>query len=508
TGVAVPTSLKRAYCLDLIGDLPLLGSRLGLPVIPLISKPGDNGFQLDFSATPDPEEPTAGASTGFNGASPCDISVYPNLWKLGNAAGSTVHLILMHEAVHCYQGVVWGSAEAVSYAPKFILEGSAEYLGDVAVGYSSTPYLPNYYLQWFNPAGPQPSLLQRSYDAIGWYSLIAQVRGSLWGVMVRAWRAYASGGVDAFIETLGGESKAVEQEWGPALVNNPAWGGPWVAQGVGIPSGVHAYGVSGKSGGYLPVWSGEVDNNPPTGNMLLLVHVTEGDAAVHDNYGHQAVGITDQLFCQDQTRYGCGFTPVTCDNGTNITVDKLYGRYTLAVSSTGVPATFSVGTYANVNDIPSSISPCDAGVPMSVLRYYGNHPCLLLFEDDTNTNTTTVDGEVVYNEDVTTSLGGLCSWGTEKDGIVPVDGQLAIQEEPWTQVESMKSYDAEDLGGLGEEAFCDPGVYKPGYVPSLYVELNSEWYLGVSGAPPGGISSNCPTLVALTRQALGRLIIG
>ncbi|HXW78979.1 MAG TPA: hypothetical protein VEJ84_05745, partial [Acidimicrobiales bacterium] len=498
-GVAVPASLKRSYCSEVIGDLSLVGPRLGLPVIPLISKPRANGFSLDFSATPDPSDPDADAATGFYGASPCSIVIYPRLWK--STASTRVHLSLLHEVVHCYQGVVWGSQEAVADAPPFIREGSATYLAVVAAGYSSAPGAPSQWLSWFNPSGPQPSLLTRSYDAMGWYALLAQVRGSLWGVMVRAWRAYQSGGRDAFIETLGGDTTAVEQEWGPALVNNSLWGSPWVAQGVGIPHGAYADGTSGESAGSLPVWSGLVDYDPPTGKMLLLVHVTNGYAAVHDLYGNQAVGFTDQLFCQDRTAYHCGYKPVTCDNGTNITVDKLYGRYTLAVSSDASPASFTVGEYSDVNDIPSDISPCDAGVPMEVLMYYGNHPCLLLFDTDSNSNTTTVSGQVVWSEAATSPLGGLCSWGTQtKQGIIPVGGQIAIQKEPWTQVESMRFSTAKDVGGLGEEAFCNPGA-STGYTPGLFVELNSDWYLGATGAPPGGTTGTCPGLAGVLREA-------
>lgn len=507
-GASQPASVKRAYCSEAIGAVSSIGSRLGLPIIPLISTPGADGFQLEFSATANPSEPTADAATGFNGGSPCYITVYPRLWKSAKTAGRRVHLVLLHEVVHCYQGVVWGSEAILNAAPKFILEGSAEYLAVVAAGYSSAPDEPSWWPDWFDPSGPQPSLLRRSYDAIGWYALLAQVRGSLWHVMPGAWRAYLSGGADAFIDALGGATKAVEEEWGPALLNYPPWGAPWITKGVGIPPDSYAHGVVGASGGSLPAWSGEVDYHAPTSNGLLLVHVTGGYGAVHDHSGHQAIGITDQVFCQDQSKFGCGFKNKTCDNGTNITVDKLYGSYDVAVSSDDGPASFIVRKYTNVNDIPSDISPCDAGVSTATLKYYGEHPCLLLFSTDTNTNMPTSTGETVWNEDDTSPLGGLCSWGTQAaDGNIPVDGQIAIQQEPWVQIEAQNmASNAEDVGGLGEQAFCDPGPpYNPGYIPALYIELNSDWYLGVTGSPPGASKGSCNALRGAGHEALSRL---
>ena len=507
TGAPQTPRTKRSYCSEMIADLSLIGSRLGLPIIPLMSTPRANGFQLDFSNAPDPDEPKADASTEFNVASPCYIVMYPRLWQSASKVESRAHLDLLHEAVHCYQGLVFGSQEAVSATPKFIIEGSAEYLGSLAAGYSAAPGIPSWWPVWFNPATPQPSLLKRSYDALGWYALLAQVRGSLWREMPSAWRAYTSGGDDAFIESLGGNTKAVEEEWGPALVNDPLWGPPWVAQGPGIPPDSYATGVTGVGAGYLPPWSGEVDFRPPTGKELLLVHVTNGYAAVHDAYHDQAVGITDQLFCQSQTPFGCGYNPITCESGTNITVDKLYGEYTLAVSSDGTPASFTVQRYSNVNDIPSDISPCDQGVPMATLRYFGNHPCLLLFDSDTNTNHPTSNGEIVWSEEATSSQGGLCSWGVQKNGIIPVDGEISIQQEPWAQVQAQATANVRDIGGLGENAFCVPGTSRPGYTPDLFVELNSEWAVGISGAPPGNATGTgaCGALVALAHEALGRL---
>jgi hypothetical protein len=168
-------------------------------------------------------------ATNFNGASPCFISIFPDTWALmrteGAAWGTEVYASFAHEAAHCYQLSVWGSLAVFTGAPGFIAEGSIEYLGVEAVGYDADP---GRWEQWFDPSGPQPSLLApaRSYDAIGWYSVVAQVQGSLWPKMAGPWRAYKTGGALAFIHALGGDTKAVETTLGPSLVNDRSWGEP------------------------------------------------------------------------------------------------------------------------------------------------------------------------------------------------------------------------------------------------------------------------------------------
>lgn len=512
SGVARPEGVKRAVCAGVIAALESVGPRLGLAVIPLESKPGADGFQLEFSAHPDPAAPTAKAGTDFNGASPCHVDLFPPFWKsLSSKLTAQGRRVLTHEVVHCYQNVVWGSQAVVDAVPKFIVEGSAEYLADDAVGYASSP---SWWLAWFNPANPQPSLLDRSYDALGWYALVARVTGSLWPRMVAAWRAYRSGGSDAFIHALGGDGKNVETAWGPSLLNRRSWGSPWISSGPGLAAGEHSIGATHADTGKLQAWAGEVDRDPPGSGRLVLIRVSGGYGAVHDESGHHFVGFVDQLFCTDV--HGCPVKFETCTDGTRITVPRLDPRYTLAVSSGSAGGEYTVAGYSNVNSIAANVSPCDpdtSGVSRSALEHYAANPCELLSgsqvldatDEQPRPNEPPEPGEPAptsapteYGEvGLTSPKGGLCEWNLEQ----PIEqdfliAQAAIQEKPWLEVTELANpRGVEEVHGLGEDAVCNDGAYVQGLVPALYIELNSDWYLGVSGG------HSCAEAIEMGRDA-------
>jgi hypothetical protein len=512
SGVARPAAVKRAVCAEVISELASVGARLGLAVIPLESEPGANGFQLEFAAHPDPGEPAAKAGTDFNGASPCYVQLFPRFWKsLSSTLVAEGRRVLTHEVVHCYQNVVFGTQAAVDAVPNFILEGSAEYLADDAVGYAASP---SWWLAWFNPADPQPSLLKRSYDALGWYALTARVTGSLWPRMVAAWRAYRSAGSEGFIHALGADAKKVEMAWGPSLVNRAAWGSPWISSGPGLAAGEHSLGVHRANTGKLQPWAGEVDNDPPGSGRLVLIRVSGGYGAVHDESGHRLVGFVDQLFCTDT--HGCPIKFETCDNGTKITVPRLDPRYTLVVSSGSAGGEYTVAGYSNVNLIAANVSPCDpdtSGVSQSALEHYAANPCELLSGSQVQEATdeqprprepaeagepAPATSAAQFGEVALASpKAGLCEWNLEQ----PIEqdfliAQAAIQEKPWLEVTALSSSNGVvDVHGLGEDAVCNNGAYVQGLVPALYIELNSDWYLGVSGG------HSCGAVIQMGRDA-------
>jgi hypothetical protein len=53
---------------------------------------------------------------------------------------------------------------------------------------------------------------------------------------------------------------------------------------------------------------------------------------------------------------------------------------------------------------------------------------------------------------------------------------------------------AQEVGGLGADAICQNG-YVQGLVPALYIELNSDWYLGVSGG------HSCAAAIEMGKEA-------
>jgi hypothetical protein len=516
-GVLQPGSVKQEACEDVIADLASIGPKLGLPVIPLVSKPKADGFQLNFAATPYGPEPAAVMETVFNGASPCFISIFPDTWQTmrtdGAAWGTDVYASFAHEAVHCYQLSVWGSLAVFSGAPHFIAEGSVEYLGVEAVGYDADP---GRWEQWFNPAGPQPSLLapSRSFDAIGWYAVVAQVEGSLWPKMATAWRAYMKGGALAFIYALDGDSEGVETTLGPSLLNDRAWGEPWFTEGIGIPTAAFADPAIGVTAGALPAWSGEVDRVGSLASNLVQIRVTGGYAAVHDYSDHQLVGFTDGVFCTNPD--GCPSQSEACPNASPIKVTPLVPPYILALGSTESGAKFTVAPYKSVASIPASISPCDLGtVPPAIttaaLAHFSNSPCALLTDQDWQAVTGIMprDSQV----EIATNHGGECEWNMTKAGPSASGtdtnyllGEAGTQEGSWANfvagAKSLAAHRAQEVFGLGTPAWCikeDPKYpMAPTVAVSISAELNPDWALGV-------YASTCPSATRLAKEAYDRL---
>ncbi len=96
-------------------------------------------------------------------------------------------------------------------------EGTATYLATLYAGYGEA----NTFGAWRRWIGGSDtldpgtshnfdettSLTHRSYDAIGWYSLVAHVTNDpLWSKMAGAWLAYLQSGPTAYIAALGADS--------------------------------------------------------------------------------------------------------------------------------------------------------------------------------------------------------------------------------------------------------------------------------------------------------------
>ena len=231
--------------------------------------------------------------------------------------------------------------------PHFLTEGSATYL---ATDYAGSPEegTPLFWSKgWLGR--DESALTTRSYDAVGWYSLIAHATGkSLWPMMVTAWRAYESGGASAYIKVLDGTLPAVEQAWGPSVVNNSAWGDAWTTPGIGVPPGagpVVNHGFIGPAGGsnrqFIQPWAAYVDDEESVPKGIVAVDVTDGYASVHDAAGDNYMGFTNGVFCVGTQ--ACDDTDVTCArSGPPAYLAPLTPPFTVAASSNGTEAALTI----------------------------------------------------------------------------------------------------------------------------------------------------------------------
>ena len=240
---------------------------------------------------------------------PCEVTAFPSSYINESAQDGGVsprlHVLIAHEAVHCYQNVVANDYQrgltSHDAFPKWISEGSATYLATLYAGHGEDG-TESYWYGWIE--NENKTLTDRTYDAVGWYSLVARANGDpLWSKMAAAWRAYLTGGTKAYIAALGGDSVAVAKAWAPSILNLPPWGDVWTVHGidvaaeaqpqifVGLPNG-----VDDDTEQIAPL-SAIVDNETDVDDATIEISVTDGFAAVHDLTGYSDVGFTDEVFC-------------------------------------------------------------------------------------------------------------------------------------------------------------------------------------------------------------------
>ena len=92
---------------------------------------------------------------------PASCVIYINPLLYHSIDSSQVNVTLMHEMFHCFQAVDYPTLKAVHDAPGWLIEGSAEWVGETLA-----PSQPD--VLWQNDLlDIGKSLFNRTYDAIG-----------------------------------------------------------------------------------------------------------------------------------------------------------------------------------------------------------------------------------------------------------------------------------------------------------------------------------------------------
>jgi hypothetical protein len=323
----VSDHLKVAVCADLVSDLVGIAQLLGLPVLAPTSIGVTNPVKVLFVDGPDPEAPLAYLDTKYfyNGANfePCQVTIFASGSALATLDGEVtpaLNVLLAHEAVHCYQNSVITFEESGgnndTLVPMWMSEGLATY---VATFYAKgeEPGTSTFWIHYGWLGIPNKELLRRSYDAVGWYSMVARATGNdLMTKIVPAWRAWVSGGEDAFIKALGGDEPAVEAAWAPSLLHAPQWGDAWNTPGIGVPPGAQPTTVNDTIAAedvpfsvQIAPYAAIVDKETTVADGLVEVSIDNGFASVHDLGTADALDFGDQLFCIGTA---CDDTKLTC----------------------------------------------------------------------------------------------------------------------------------------------------------------------------------------------------
>jgi hypothetical protein len=305
-----PADLVAAMNRELSADIAHIGPKLGMavltPGVPLF-----RNIELTFSDSSGGTVlmQTAAETKELSGHyEPCHITVFKNGWQ-GQTVTSTggvsplIHVLMTHEVVHCYQKVVWGSPAINNAMPAWITEGSALYLAadDTKI---AEPIIPGMWTHgYFLPETP---LINRTYDAFGYYALLAHEGRDLWSLMLPAWQAAAKAGIaatsDAYIAVLGGDQPDIRDNWAESYLRKTSWGDPWIAYGFGLPdtAQVDQHPAQAQP---APGWTDSLQNRSNTvlnvdstaGEVVIIS--TDGLASVHDDAGHKAIAFQSQRFC-------------------------------------------------------------------------------------------------------------------------------------------------------------------------------------------------------------------
>jgi hypothetical protein len=385
----VDAAFALAVCTDLTQDLAGIGQLLGQPII----QPTSSRFTTPVRVVFDPEEgapnvllettpfaPLDLNTHGLIGDEPCQVTFYPAVYQgekpLGNGVSKRLHVLISHEAVHCYQDVVTNAFKAGLGAgpafPPWVSEGSATYLGTLYATYGEDGTA-SYWKGWLGASNKNLTLRER--DSVGWYSLVAHVNGDpLWSKMANAWLAYLKGGTSAYLAALGANSDAVAQAWAPSVLNSPAWGDAWTTNGIGVPPDAQPTALLGLSAGsdadreQIASLAAIVDDESVVNDALIEVSVTDGYASVHDATGYSDIGFQDQIFCLGSA---CKTTTAVSCPGVKAPIKpiELTPPFVVAAGGGTNPATYEIAkidqtaTPGTPLAVPASAGPCDPRPP-------------------------------------------------------------------------------------------------------------------------------------------------
>lgn len=146
-----------------------------------------------------------------------------------SAGASMVINTLAHEVFHCFQARGYGSLARASAAPRWVIEGGAEWVGNDVVGILAETDL--LWDPWF--LSPGISLMARSYDAVGFWAHLAETGTDPYDVFPAVF--YTRDGPAAYRASGAAQNERFLDSWASSLTRKQDWGRDWDSEGNGIP---------------------------------------------------------------------------------------------------------------------------------------------------------------------------------------------------------------------------------------------------------------------------------
>ncbi len=248
-----------------------IGHPLGIPLSVVVNSKQVGPTVLAYTYVYD----SKGDLTGR--AASCVIYINPLLYH--SVDSSQVNVTLMHETFHCFQAVDYPTLKAFYEAPAWLIEGSAEWVGETLAPSQPDILWQNYLVDIGK------SLFNRTYDAIGFFAHMEQSGIDPWPLFDRMFRAPTSAAAYAIAT-----DREFKLTWASSLLRHPAFGDGWDSTGPAIPDvafhpTVHVLALNQSLNGAVAAYANDIVAVNTAANTLEFV-VSTPYSRLHDSTGH------------------------------------------------------------------------------------------------------------------------------------------------------------------------------------------------------------------------------
>lgn len=143
---------------------------------------------------------------------------------------------LAHEYAHCTQHRYATSQSDFRAWPRWVYDGTADWLAGMVVQESGAPVVGMIWRPWLREPGTD--LFTRTYDAAGFFSMVHQATGQGWDEVRDLFGFASQGSAAAYQRALAGLPEDFDRRWGPGLLRRKTLGPEWDYTGPGIPESV------------------------------------------------------------------------------------------------------------------------------------------------------------------------------------------------------------------------------------------------------------------------------
>jgi hypothetical protein len=248
-----------------------IGHPLGIPVSVMVNSKqvGPTAFAYTYAYD------SKGDLTGR----PASCVIYINPLLYHSVDSSQVNVTLMHEMFHCFQAVDYPALTAFYDAPKWLIEGSAEWVGETLAPSQPDVLWQNYLLDIGE------SLFNRTYDAIGFFAHMEETGIDPWHLFDRMFKAPSSAAAYAVAT-----DREFKLTWASSLLRHPDFGDGWDLTGPAIPDvafnpTVHVLAPNQSLKGTVAAYANDIVGVNTAANTVEFV-VSTPYSRLHDSTTH------------------------------------------------------------------------------------------------------------------------------------------------------------------------------------------------------------------------------